>query len=162
MLFRLFVCMYHCDGMAVQTSDNKTDSPCLTSTFKFILTHMSQAAPDIYRDCLLPLRHGYPLYRPEPDQGLPQAYRTNGVSIGDVGIIAAEGFFDFLFNICKSTDVASDSNDVNQYGIPDGTELIDRGEVMQDTNYFGEKAVVANGSEEHTSVSARGGAKQIG
>src|ERR1700734_1679906 len=65
MLFRLFVRMCHCDGMAVQTSGNRTDSPCLTSTF--IITHMSQAAPDIYRDCLLPLRHGYPLYRPEPD-----------------------------------------------------------------------------------------------
>jgi hypothetical protein len=135
---------------------------------------MSQAAPDIYRDCLLPLKHGYPLYRSEPDHGLPSAYRAKGVSIGDVGIIAPEGYFDFLFNICKSTDAAnpasdldgnvnsSNLNDVNQHGVPDGMELIDCGEVMENTNYFGEKAVVANSSEEHTSVSARGGTKKIG
>lgn len=123
---------------------------------------MSQAAPDIYKDCLLPLKRGYPLYRPEPDQGLPSAYRTNGVNIGDVGIIAPEGYFDFLFNICKSTSAASDSTDVNQYGAPDGMELIDRGEVMEDTNYLGKKSVVANGLEEHTSISVKGGTKKIG
>jgi hypothetical protein len=132
------------------------------SDLAFFLTLMSHAAPDIYSHCLLPLKHGYPLYRPEPDQGLPQAYRINGVSIGDVGIIAPEGFFDFLFNICNSTDTASASTNVNQYGVPEGTEFMDRGEIMEDTNYFGEKAVVANGSEEHTSVSTKGGIKQIG
>lgn len=123
---------------------------------------MSQAAPDIYTDCLLPLKHGYPLYRPEPDQGLPDAYRVEGVSIGDIGIITPEGYFDFLFNMCRTDSVASDSNPVNQYGIPDGTELINLGEVMVDTNYFGKKAVVANGSEERTSVGASAGLQQIG
>jgi hypothetical protein len=110
---------------------------------------MSQAAPDIYTECLLPLKHGYPLYRPEPDHGLPPAYRANGVSIGDVGIITPEGYFDFLFNIC-------DANNVNAFGVPDGHEMVVRGEVVEDPNYLGEKAVIANGSEEHTNVNARG------
>jgi hypothetical protein len=115
---------------------------------------MSQAAPDIYTDCLLPLRHGYPLFRPEPHECLPTAYRTEGVSIGDVGIITPEGYFDFLFNICQ--------NDVNENGVPDGMVLIGRGEILKDSNYFGKKAVVANGLEEDTSVSVGGGIEHIG
>jgi hypothetical protein len=123
---------------------------------------MSQAAPDIYTECLLPLKHGYPLYRPEPDHGLPRAYRAKGISIGDVGIITPEGYFDFLFNICQDGARTSDANNVNQFGVPDGHEMIAKGEVVEDPNHFGEKAVVANGSDEHASVGARGGTKQIG
>lgn len=122
---------------------------------------MLQAAPDIYTDCLLPLKHGYPLYRPEPDYGLPRAYRNHGISIGDVGIIKPEGYFDFLFNICQGPG-SPEPNPVNEHGLPSGLEPLEPGEVLDDPNYFGQKAVVANGSAENTSISARGGIAQIG
>jgi hypothetical protein len=62
------------------------------------------AAADIYAQCLLPLKEGYPLYRPglhfRLDDDVYEAYRRKGISIGDVGIIRPGGDFDFLFNIC--------------------------------------------------------------
>ena len=64
------------------------------------------SAADIYAQCLLPLKEGYPLYRPELHRRLNDdvydAYRCEGISIGDVGIIRPGGDFDFLFNICKN------------------------------------------------------------
>jgi hypothetical protein len=123
---------------------------------------MSQAAPDIYTECLLPLRHGYPLYRPEPHNGLPHACRIEGVSIGDVGIIRPEGYFDFLFNICRSPIRSDSSNPVNERGFPQGLQLMEAGEVIDDENYCGQKTVIANGSEKQTSVGATGATPQIG
>jgi len=41
---------------------------------------------------------------PEPNLNLPVEYRTQGVSIGDVGLIASPGEFDFLFNINYPAD----------------------------------------------------------
>lgn len=64
------------------------------------------SAADIYAQCLLPLKEGYPLYRPELHRRLNDdvydAYRREGISIGDIGIIRPGGDFDFLFNICKT------------------------------------------------------------
>src|SRR6266481_1420400 len=67
---------------------------------------MSMNAADIYAKCLLPLKEGYPLYCPElPDRrnvaAYYEAYRSQGIGIGDVGIITPDGDFDFLFNICN-------------------------------------------------------------
>jgi len=42
---------------------------------------------------------GPALWIPEPSENLPEEYRENGVSIGDVGIIKPPGSFDFFFNI---------------------------------------------------------------
>jgi hypothetical protein len=39
---------------------------------------------------------------PEPNNNLPSPYRKKGVQIGDVGILAPDGSFSFLFNICVS------------------------------------------------------------
>ncbi|KIJ07560.1 hypothetical protein PAXINDRAFT_90205 [Paxillus involutus ATCC 200175] len=47
---------------------------------------------------------GYPLWHPEPDSNLPKACLTNGLRIGDVGIVTADGSFDLLFNICSPRD----------------------------------------------------------
>lgn len=64
------------------------------------------SAADIYAQCLLPLKEGYPLYRPELHRRLNDDvydnYRREGISIGDVGIIRPGGDFDFLFNICRT------------------------------------------------------------
>ncbi|KAF8838095.1 hypothetical protein BDN67DRAFT_1013362 [Paxillus ammoniavirescens] len=47
---------------------------------------------------------GYPLWFPEPDSNLPEACRTEGLRIGDVGIVTEDGSFDLLFNICSPRD----------------------------------------------------------
>jgi hypothetical protein len=64
------------------------------------------SAADIYAQCLLPLKEGYPLYRPELhcrlNDDVYDAYRRKGISIGDIGIIRPGGDFDFLFNICRT------------------------------------------------------------
>jgi hypothetical protein len=36
---------------------------------------------------------------PEPNNNLPSEYRKKGVQLGDVGIIAPDGSFSFIFNI---------------------------------------------------------------
>jgi hypothetical protein len=56
-----------------------------------------------YARCLFG-EHGYPLWVPKPDDNLCQEYRERGISIGDVGLITADGEFDFLFNICLPAD----------------------------------------------------------
>ncbi|KAJ7592857.1 hypothetical protein C8J56DRAFT_483933 [Mycena floridula] len=59
---------------------------------------------DLYAKLLFPRRHGYPLWRPEPNLQLPQEYRSIGQRIGDVGVITPDGGFDFLFNLCHKAD----------------------------------------------------------
>ncbi len=54
----------------------------------------------IYTKLLLRRGHGYPLWIPESDYNLPDAYRDKGVSVGDLGILTDDGGFDFLFNVC--------------------------------------------------------------
>jgi hypothetical protein len=59
---------------------------------------------DTYVKLLLPYHHGYPLWVPEPDENLPEAYRNRGVSIGDLGYISESGGFEYLFNVLESTE----------------------------------------------------------
>jgi hypothetical protein len=77
---------------------------------------MSQAS-EVYARLLLPKKLGLPLWTPEPDDNLSDEYRKKGVSIGDVGIMKSDGDFDFLFNICVSSD-----DPVNHRGVPPGFE----------------------------------------
>ena len=41
---------------------------------------------------------------PTPSIGLPPAHRKTGIRVGDVGVITANGAFEFLFNACQSHD----------------------------------------------------------
>lgn len=79
---------------------------------------MSQASK-VYARLLLPKKLGFPLWTPAPDGNLPSEYREKGISIGDVGIITADGGFDFLFNICVPSD-----HPVNYRGVPDGFQNV--------------------------------------
>ena len=74
---------------------------------------------EVYLRLMLKHRHGYPLYRPEPNRGLPIEYRKKGVRIGDVGRITPDGSFDFLFNIDSSQ-----ANSVNPPILPRDFETI--------------------------------------
>ena len=80
--------------------------------------YTSRARTDIYAFEMLTHRAGYPLYMPTPLGGLPTAYRKKGIRIGDVGVITANGAFDFLFNACPSDP------GVNPVRLPDGFELL--------------------------------------
>jgi hypothetical protein len=58
---------------------------------------------------------GSPLWLPEPSSTLPNVYRRQGITVGDVGIITASGGFDFMFNVCLPAD-----HPINQQGLPEG------------------------------------------
>ena len=72
------------------------------------------ALHEIYHDDLLTQGRGSPLWFPGPTLSLPQAYRQDGINVGDVGIIKADGPFDFLFNIFMPAD-----HPINSEGVPD-------------------------------------------
>jgi hypothetical protein len=59
---------------------------------------MSRSRTQIYHLDMLTHRAGYPLYMPTPPEGLPASHRENGIRVGDVGVITANGAFHFLFN----------------------------------------------------------------
>ena len=94
-----------------------------------------QSPSDIYARLLLPKKHGYPLWFPEPDEDLPPEYRSIGVDIGDVGTITPDGAFDFLFNICHSAD-----DPINWLGVPDGFVplTLQPGDVRRRSNMYAE------------------------
>ncbi|KAG6861393.1 hypothetical protein C0995_000522 [Termitomyces sp. Mi166 len=72
----------------------------------------------VYARQLLPKRHGYPLWVPEP-YGNSVSYRTKGVRIGDVGYVTEDGAFETLFNVR-----ASPSDPINCRGVPEGFEQV--------------------------------------
>lgn len=82
---------------------------------------MSQTPNMIYSRLLLPKGNGYPMYVPEPpdagsDHEQKKKYHDRGVDIGDVGVLRADGSFDFIFSICHT--------EVNFLGVPQGYESI--------------------------------------
>ncbi|KAF8338631.1 hypothetical protein F5887DRAFT_1077568 [Amanita rubescens] len=86
--------------------------------------------PHIYSLEMMIHGAGYPLHIPTPSKSrsLQAAYRKKGVRVGDVGVITANGAFDFLFNACKPDD-PSDAG-VNPAILPDGFELLDKPFIM--------------------------------
>lgn len=62
------------------------------------------------------------MWEPSPSASLPDVIRLKGVSIGDVGIVGDDGYFDRLFNICCPADSAENYN-----GVPEGFEQVKLG-----------------------------------
>ena len=121
----------------------------------------SPIASAIYVDCLLPLKEGYPLYRPDPHKRLPRPYRDVGICIGDVGILRRDGIFDFLFNICRSS--SSPNNPVNTHDFPQDHQLLSIGEVLEMSEWISrETPYLANGRSEQTRFNAEAAVTVIG
>ncbi|KIK58844.1 hypothetical protein GYMLUDRAFT_691122 [Collybiopsis luxurians FD-317 M1] len=80
----------------------------------------TRLTPDrVYVQELLFLRKGYPLWHPKPAENMPEAYRKEGVRIGDVGLLNESGEFYFLFNACLPAD-----DPVNSGRVPEGFKPI--------------------------------------
>jgi hypothetical protein len=78
-----------------------------TSYLSPVMEHLDPTWPssqETYVKMLLPRCHGYPLWFPEPDNNLPDAYRTQGIRVGDLGYVSDSGGFEYLFNILESAD----------------------------------------------------------
>jgi hypothetical protein len=90
-------------------------------------------AAQLYARVLCVLRHGYPLLCPEPNEALHPEYIENGIRYGDVGIIAPDGSFDFLFNICLPAD-----HGINKScGTPDNFAPVSwNGQIRRNSNFF--------------------------
>jgi hypothetical protein len=63
--------------------------------------------------------HGYPLWIPEPDNNLPDAYRAQGIRIGDLGYVSDSGRFEYLFNILEPAE-----HEINVDRTPDNFEVL--------------------------------------
>lgn len=70
---------------------------------------------EIYERHLELKKRGFPLWIPEPNLRLPNAYKRIGIRIGDVGLITPSGAFSFLFNVCESRD-----HPINPRILPEG------------------------------------------
>jgi hypothetical protein len=68
---------------------------------------------------------GYPLWNPAPVL-LPRRRQTDGLRIGDVGVIDRDGCFNALFNICSPRDLALE----RAHGFPSGFTRIKKPIIM--------------------------------
>ncbi|KAL0951999.1 hypothetical protein HGRIS_008652 [Hohenbuehelia grisea] len=112
---------------------------------------------EVYARQLLPKRHGYPLWSPEP-YGHSSTYRTKGVRIGDVGYITHSGAFETLFNI----RAAPDDLFINCHGVPDGFEPIKLADpdIVHTDQYHTENATITSASSVRRGIGAGVGTSQ--
>ncbi|KAK7049383.1 hypothetical protein VNI00_005984 [Paramarasmius palmivorus] len=68
---------------------------------------------------LLPIRAGYPIWRPSVSDDLPDSYRRMGVSIGDVVAHDGQGGIEYFFNILYSSQ-----DDRNLGRVPENFEQL--------------------------------------
>ncbi|THU77399.1 hypothetical protein K435DRAFT_95149 [Dendrothele bispora CBS 962.96] len=87
---------------------------------------------EVYSFLLLLLQHGYPLFKPNPYESLPEIYRLTGIRLGDVGRITQDGHFHFFFNA-----LAPKNDPVNEGGVPANFEPLefDMNKVLKCGNY---------------------------
>ncbi|KZP19478.1 hypothetical protein FIBSPDRAFT_561886 [Athelia psychrophila] len=107
----------------------------------------------VYARRLLPKKHRYPMYYPEPLDNLPLEYRRRGVGIGDVGIIKPDGSFEFAFNIFIPW--AESDREINCFGVPDGFVPMQLGRqpVASNQNKHAEGSVIMSNCEKSKDAS---------
>ena len=89
--------------------------------YEILRVFMPVSAQDVYARLLLPHRHGYPLWLPEPNQSLPPLVYEQGIQLGDVGLINDYGDFTTLFNIFFPKD-----HSVNMvHGVPESFQPLE-------------------------------------
>jgi hypothetical protein len=121
------------------------------------------AGAKIYAECLSHLGHGHPLYIPEPivsannEHGYDQ---VDGVAIGDVGIIRAEGDFDFLFDICDKPSRSLrargvEANRTDSSGVIGNTDDIDEQRLIRPVQSMGSRNDMSDHIRSPSSVSAQ-------
>lgn len=80
---------------------------------------------------LLSNASGLALWHPEPAEKVPVKYRERGVSVGDVGVVDSDGWFDFLFNICLPS-----GHPINARGVPHDFENVWKSvEIVKDASF---------------------------
>lgn len=99
------------------TSDNNTPS---SSPHNPHNSH-PELPSQLYSRILMREGRGYPLMDASLPHELPSQYQSNGVMIGDVGIVTEDGYFDVLFNICEPADGA-----INGGMVPAGFSHLER------------------------------------
>ncbi|PBK89689.1 hypothetical protein ARMGADRAFT_935625 [Armillaria gallica] len=100
-----------------------------------------QRAPGIYVPMLIPRGHGYPLWVPRPHADSPIMNR--GIDIGDLGYLADDGSFVFLFNVCHDAE-----DEVNREGVPPGfvpLRVPDNGTLTDPERYTKNSAILSYG-----------------
>ncbi|KAK7054018.1 hypothetical protein R3P38DRAFT_2501095, partial [Favolaschia claudopus] len=73
---------------------------------------------EVYCLQMLRQKRGFPLYEPAPQISLHEAYRSRGISIGDVGRVTQDGIFDFFFNIFLSSEDPVNANETPEGFMP--------------------------------------------
>lgn len=112
------------------------------------------ADSQVYARQLLPKKHGYPMYYPEPLDNLLLEYRKRGVGIlGDVGIIKPDGSFEFAFNIFIPR--AESDREINCFGVPDDffPMQLDRQLVASNHNKHAKGSVIISNCEKSQDAS---------
>jgi hypothetical protein len=108
------------------------------------------APSEVYSRHLLAKGNGFPLWTPEPNESLSDEHRNKGIMIGDVGIIKADGSFDFLFNICVPSSHAVN----HRNGVPPGFENVQSGETRTVPHYHPYASTFSSDSIKETRASA--------
>ncbi|KAF8997767.1 hypothetical protein BDQ17DRAFT_1544300 [Cyathus striatus] len=80
---------------------------------------ISASSCEVYIKKIFPLRHGFPLWSPQPILRIRnEEHCRRGVSPGDVGIITHRGRFDFLFNILHAAEHPLNPNSLPEDFVP--------------------------------------------
>ena len=140
--------------LEVLADENQRTSPALT---REIAIPPPRADHEIYYHQLLTKRRGSPLWIPGPGRRLPIAYRRQGISIGDVGIITHFGRFDFLFNVFQPAD-----HPINSRGVPESFSPLDFGQLETDpSTIYGDNTYLTSSSVGTSSVNSSHVAHQL-
>ncbi|KAK7023038.1 hypothetical protein R3P38DRAFT_2957163 [Favolaschia claudopus] len=101
------------NGFPANSPESFAEEDKMIDTALGACADLNRIPNQIYAEVLLRQERGFPLCEPAPHSNLPEDYKRTGVSIGDVGLVTAEGF-DFCFNVYRARD-----DSINAGGVPE-------------------------------------------